>query len=236
MACHCEVCRSTNPKDKRMRTSAWIQDGNTSLMIDCGPDFRTQALKAGIEKIDGVILTHEHYDHVGGLDDLRPFCAAHAVPVYCQQYVADCIMERMPYSFGPDKRRGTPTMDLVPVKPGTSFKLGSLDITPFTVMHGQAPILGFRIGSLAYITDMKTIDESQMQYLKGVDTLIVNALHIKEHPTHQNVRQAVIFAERVGARQTWFVHMSHRVGLHSIIDSKLPQGMHFAYDGLELDL
>lgn len=236
MACHCDVCRSTNPKDKRMRTSAWIEHGNTSLLIDCGPDFRSQALRAGIEKIDAVILTHEHYDHVGGLDDLRPFSAVHAVPVYCQQYVADCIVERMPYSFGPGKRRGTPTIDLVPVAPGHAFKAGDLDITPFTVMHGQAPILGFRIGPLAYITDMKTIDETQMQYLKGVDTLIVNALHTKEHPTHQNVRQAVIFAERVGARQTWFVHMSHRVGLHSIVDAKLPEGMHFAYDGLELEI
>lgn len=236
MACHCAVCKSDNPRDKRFRTSAWIQEGDTSLLVDCGPDFRTQALLAGIEKIDGVILTHEHNDHVGGLDDLRPFCAAHAVPVYCQEHVANCIVERMPYSFGAEKRRGTPTIDLVPVKPGESFKVGALDIMPFTVMHGMAPILGFRIGRLGYITDMKSMDSSQMKYLEGVDTLIVNALHIKEHPTHQNLRQAVIFAEKVNAARTYFIHMSHRVGLHDVVNAKLPESMTLAYDGLEIEV
>ena len=235
MCCHCQTCLSENPHDKRLRTSALIETGTENIIIDCGPDFRQQTLRAGVERVDAVLLTHEHYDHVGGLDDLRPYCTGRNIPIYAERNVMDHIMERIPYCFGSDKKPRTPNMELVEIVPDKSFSIGSTRILPIRVMHGTIPILGFRIGSLAYITDMKTIDPEQFKLLEGVGTLVVNALHTKEHPTHQNVRQAVLFAERVGARQTYFVHMSHRAGLHDVMNAKFPQGMQFAYDGLTIE-
>lgn len=235
MLCKCPTCVSDDPRDKRQRCSALVQSDTTNLLVDCSPDFRQQMLGCGLDRIDGVVLTHEHYDHAGGIDDLRPFCALRSIPVYAEQLVAQHLMERIPYCFGAGKYPGTPTLDLLTVSPETPFVVGDIHITPIRVMHGKLPILGFRIGSLAYITDMKSIPEEEMVKLYGVTTLVVNALHTKEHPTHQNVMQAVLFSERVGARETWFIHMSHRVGLHSIVDSKLPESMHFAYDGLKLE-
>lgn len=235
MCCHCQTCLSENPHDKRLRTSALIETGTENIIIDCGPDFRQQTLRAGVERVDAVLLTHEHYDHVGGLDDLRPYCTGRNIPIYAERNVMDHIMERIPYCFGSEKKPRTPNMELIEIVPDKSFSIGSTRILPIRVMHGTIPILGFRIGSLAYITDMKTIDPDQFILLEGVGTLVVNALHTKEHPTHQNVRQAVLFAERVGARQTYFVHMSHRAGLHDVMNAKFPQGMQFAYDGLTIE-
>lgn len=236
MLCKCPTCLSKDPRDKRLRSSALVQTDTTNILIDCGPDFREQMIRCGLERIDGVIVTHEHYDHVGGIDDLRPFCASHDVPVYAEPLVIQHLMERIPYCFGKNKYPGTPTLILREINPGVTFTVGDISVTPIRVMHGKLPIVGFRIGSLAYITDMKSLPEEEMPALSGVRTLIVNALHTKEHPTHQNVIQAVHFAEKVGADHTWFIHMSHRIGLHAIADSKLPDSMHFAYDGLEIDV
>lgn len=232
MLCTCPTCLSTDSRDKRFRASALIQTESTNVLIDCGPDFREQMLRCGLRRIDGVLVTHEHYDHVGGLDDLRPFCASRDVPVYAEKLVIQHLMERIPYCFGDRKYPGTPSIVLNGIEPDVPFDVGDMEIVPIRVMHGRLPIVGFRIGELAYITDMKSIPEEEMHLLEGLKVLVVNALHTKEHPTHQNVRQAVLFAEKVGAAETWFIHMSHRVGVHSIVDAKLPAGMHFAYDGL----
>lgn len=213
-----------------------VQTDSTNLLIDCGPDFREQMLRCGLDRIDGVVLTHEHYDHVAGIDDLRPFCTGGTLPIYAEKFVIDHLLERIPYCFGKGKYPGTPTIGLLEIKPRCGFVVGDINIMPFRVMHGKLPIVGFRMGTLAYITDMKNILESGMELLDGVRTLVVNALHTKEHPTHQNVMQAIMFAKRVGASQTWFVHMSHRVGLHAIVDAKLPPSMHFAYDGLQIEV
>lgn len=234
MRCHCQTCRSDNPHDKRLRTSALIESDTTKIIIDCGPDFRQQALRASIEQIDAVLLTHEHYDHVGGLDDLRPYCMDRIIPVYAERSVIQHVMERMPYCFGSEKKPRTPTMELREIHPAERFKVGDIDILPLRVWHGTMPILGFRIGSLTYITDMKSMDEEVFSLLRGTETLIVNALHTKEHPTHQNVRQAVLFAERVGAGETYFIHMSHRAGLHEVMNAKFPPHVRFAYDGLSI--
>ncbi len=236
MCCHCATCTSADEHDRRLRTSAWIETGTESIVIDCGPDFRQQTLRAGVEHIDAVLLTHEHYDHVGGLDDLRPYCTGHDIPVYAEQYVIDDVKQRIPYCFGNCKKPRTANILPMPIEPGVKFKVGNTEILPFRVMHGTIPILGFRIGNLGYITDMKSIDEDSFAILEGVRTLVVNALHIKEHPTHQNLQQAVLFAQRVGADETYFVHMSHRAGLHEVMNAKFPPHMQFAYDTLSIDI
>ena len=237
MLCKCPTCLSDDPRDKRLRSSLLVQTDNTNLLIDCGPDFRQQMLRCGLERIDGVLVTHEHYDHVGGIDDLRPFCASNDIPIYAEKLVIQHLMERIPYCFGSNKYPGTPTLKLMEIAPGNLFKVGDLEVVPIRVYHGTLPIVGFRInGSLVYITDMKSIPDEEFSRLSDVNILIVNALHTKEHRTHQNVMQAVHFAGKVNAEQTWFIHMSHRVGVHSIVDAKLPHSMHFAYDGLQIEL
>ena len=236
MRCGCAVCTSLNPKDTRLRTSVLIEDDHTHILIDCGPDFRAQMLQHKVDTIDAVLVTHEHYDHVGGIDDLRPYSFVKTLSVYAEKFVIDHLLQRIPYCFGSNKYPGTPQLELMEIEAGKSFSVGSLDILPIRVIHGKLPILGYRIGSMAFITDMKSIDDTQVALLKDLDLLIVNALHTKEHPTHQNLMQAINFAERVGAKETWFVHMSHRVGLHDFVDARLPKHIHLAYDGCVLNI
>ena len=236
MRCGCAVCTSQNPKDIRLRTSVLIEDDHTHVLIDCGPDFRAQMLRHKVDTIDAVLVTHEHYDHVGGIDDLRPYSFVKALPVYAEKFVIEHLLQRIPYCFGNNKYPGTPQLELKEIEAGKSFSVGSFDILPIRVMHGKLPILGYRIGNMAFITDMKSIDDTQVELLKDLDLLIVNALHTKEHPTHQNLIQAINFAERVGAKETWFVHMSHRVGLHNFVDARLPKHIHLAYDGCVLNI
>ena len=235
MRCHCQTCMSADLRDKRLRSSALIETDSTKIIIDCGPDFRQQALRAGIEQLDAVIVTHEHYDHIGGLDDLRPYCTTTTIPIYAERNVMDHIVQSMPYCFCKDRSPRVPAMELREIRPFEKFKVGDLEILPLRVMHGNLPILGFRIGGLTYITDMKSMDPETFKLIQGTTTLIVNALHTKQHPTHQNVREAVLFAEKVGARETYFIHMSHRAGMHAIMNAKFPEHVRFAYDGLVLE-
>jgi len=159
MRCHCLTCMSTDPHDKRLRTSALIETDTTKIIIDCGPDFRQQALRADIEQLDAVIVTHEHYDHIGGLDDLRPYCTTTTIPIYAEKNVMEHIVQSMPYCFCKECSPRVPHMELREIKPQEKFTVGDLEILPLRVMHGNLPILGFRIGKLTYITDMKSMDD-----------------------------------------------------------------------------
>lgn len=239
IGCQCPVCRSADVRDKRLRTSALVTtDDGASILVDCGPDFREQMLRLDdFKQIDAVLITHEHYDHVGGLDDLRPFCRFGEIPLYAETYTAEDLRKRMPYCLVEHVYPGVPRIYLEEATPYQPFNVRQTEILPFRVMHGRLPILGYRIGRrLGYITDMLTMPDTSFECLKGLDVLIMNALRIKPHPTHQSISEALETATRIGAKETYLVHMSHHAGLHREIECSLPPHIHFAYDGLEINL
>lgn len=236
LGCDCEVCRSNDPRDKRLRSSALVYTDDAVILIDCGPDFRQQYMQVQPFVVpDAILITHEHSDHVGGLDDLRPSNVFGDVNVYTEDYTARDLRMRLPYCFTQKKYPGVPGITLHEVQPMQPFKVRNTEILPLRVMHGNLPILGFRIGSLGYVTDMKTMPEESYDALRGLEVLIMNALRFYEHPTHQSLTQAVENALRLGAKETYFIHMSHHVGLHVVAEAQLPPHIHLAYDGLELD-
>jgi len=239
IGCNCSTCRSNDKRDKRLRCSTMIEHDGTTVLIDCGPDFRQQILSLPyFPHIDAIFLTHEHYDHVGGIDDIRPGILFNDLCIYAEDFVAQHLMERIPYCFTPPEKRypGVPAITLEHMEPHHEIKIGSISVMPFRVMHGKLPIIGFRIGPLTYITDMKTLPDSEWKYLRNTDTLIVNALHYRPHPAHQSVTDAINFSYKVGARQTYFIHMSHFVLPHAEGDFLLPKDIHYAYDGLTLQI
>lgn len=232
--CDCKVCRSEDEHDKRLRTSALITVDGVNLLIDCGPDFRTQMLRAGSPKIEALLITHSHYDHVGGVDDLRPYCSiGDGFPIYCRPDVAEDLRNRVPYCFAEHPYPGVPTFNLyeIETKP---FKIGDIEIKPLPVLHYKLPIVGYKIGNLAYITDAKTIDDCTIEVMRGVDTLVINALRIKEHISHMSLAQSLAVIARVEPRVAYLTHLSHDMGLHDEVTSRLPENVKIAYDGLSI--
>ena len=236
IGCTCPVCTSADPKDNRLRASAIVETEDARILIDCGPDFRAQVLHLPFEKIDGVLITHEHYDHVGGLDDLRPFCRFGAVPIYAEEYVARALRSRMPYCFVDHRYPGVPDIPLQEIEIGHAFSIHHTEVVPLRVMHGRLPILGYRIGRLAYLTDFKTIGDAEVEKLRGVEVLVVNALRFTEHYSHFNVAEALALIARVAPREAYLTHMSHDIGLHAVTEPTLPRGVHMAYDTLQLEI
>lgn len=236
IGCRCYTCTSKDPHDKRLRCSALVETESTRVLIDCGPDFRQQIMEQPFRKIDGILITHAHYDHMGGMDDIRPYCQFGEINVYADPVARKGLLQMLPYCFEEHRYPGVPAIQLHEIHKHIPFQIGDLEILPIEVMHHDLPILGYRIGKLAYITDMKTIDEGELDYLQDIDTLIVNALREKPHHSHQTLAEAVDFAKRIGARQTWLIHSSHDIGRHEEVNASLPSDIQMAYDGQVIEI
>lgn len=236
IGCKCDVCSSADPHDRRLRSSAVVEIQGKRILIDCGPDFREQILRLPFGKLDAVLLTHEHYDHVGGVDDLRPFCVFGAIPIYAEALCVKHLKERMPYCFGENRYPGTPELELHVIVPGESIDVGGVSVLPIRVMHGKMPIVGFRIGRFAYVTDMSDMPEDSFAHLKDLDCLILNALRHTPHHSHQTIKEALSVVEKLGRPKTFLTHLAHTAGLHRDSARFLPEHVRFAYDGLVMNL
>ena len=237
LGCTCAVCNSPNPKNKRTRASIHIQTPHTSLLIDCGPDFRTQAIQRGIRDVNALILTHTHADHLNGLDDLRSYNMVHGHPISVhatEPSLAD-IRTRFAYCFvPPPPGGGIPHLELETITPGQPFQVRDLTIHPLTVFHGKLPIIGFRIGTFAYFTDVSTMPPETIQALQGVQTLITSALRHRPHPTHMSLPEALQLVQQIGPRRAWFTHMCHDLE-HETTNAQLPPHIRLLYDGLSFE-
>lgn len=236
IGCGCHVCTSPDPRDKRMRTSAIVElDNGHNLLIDCGPDFRTQILAAGAPPLHALLVTHSHYDHVGGIDDLRPYCKGGIhFPTYCSAAVAADLRNRNPWSFAEHLYPGVPTFAIHEIEPGRSFEVAGTEVLPLPVMHGKLPILAFRIGALGYVTDCSLMPASTLEALRGVDTLVIDGLRHEPHPTHFSLDEALATIAKIAPRQAYLTHISHQ--LDRAAELSLPSGVALAYDGLEVRL
>lgn len=235
IGCKCEVCTSQDKRDWRLRASVLVEVNNRHLLIDCGPDFRWQVLRADVATIDAVLITHEHYDHVGGLDDLRPFTKEKDLNIYAESYVANALRNRIPYAFSEKKYPGVPNLRLVPTQ-NEGFEVLGIPVTPIRLMHGRLPIFGYRIGNMAYLTDFNSIPEEEYAKLEGLEVVIIDALRDEKHISHQTVEQALIQIDRIQAKRSYLIHMSHHFGLHAEREMQLPENVFVSYDGLELSL
>lgn len=235
LGCSCEVCTSKDPRDKRLRCSALVTYQGKRILIDCGPDFHEQMLKVPFEPLDAVLLTHEHYDHTFGIDDLRCFTRQAPLNLYAEQHLNDVLRIRLPHCFG-HRYPGAPKLVLNDIEPGCRFVAGTsgIEVLPIRVFHGKMPIVGFRIGEMAYLTDVSHIEETELEMLMGVKLLVINALRIETHPTHFSLDEALEVAKRVGAPHSCLTHMAHSIGLHADVQKALPEGVTLAYDELEV--
>jgi len=237
IACDCGVCLSTDPHDKRLRSSIMIETDDKTVVIDTGPDFRYQMLREKVKHLDAVVFTHEHKDHIAGLDDIRAFNYRQksAIDVYATERVQAALKREFAYVFAEYKYPGIPQINLhtIGMEP---FDIGSLHFIPIEVMHYKLPVLGFRIGDFTYITDAKTVSATEAEKIKGTKILVINALQTQSHISHFTLDEAIAFAQQIGAETTYLTHISHNLGFHSVISGQLPKGIKLAYDGLKLHI
>lgn len=237
IACKCSVCSSTDPKDDRLRCSILIHYEGQNVVIDAGPDFRQQMLREKVETLSAVIFTHEHKDHLAGLDDVRAFnyLENRDMPVFCDFRVEKALHREYHYVFSAEKYPGIPQVIIHRIENESFEVITDLTIQPIEVMHYKLPIFGYRIGNFAYITDAKTVEDNEIEKLKGVEILIVNALRKEEHISHFNLEEALDFIQKVQPKKAYLTHISHLFGTHDEIEALLPAGVHVAYDGLALE-
>ena len=242
IGCQCEVCRSSDPRDSRLRTSAMVEIDGKRIVIDAGPDFRYQMLRTGARHLDAILLTHEHKDHTGGIDDVRAFNfvdfpVIHQVDIYATARTAACVRKDFDYAFAENKYRGVPEIELHEFDPNQSFEVKGVQIIPIRGQHSDRfEVTGYRIGQLAYLTDFKQIEEQEVAKLEGIDTLVVNALRWREHISHFTVDEALSLIDRVKPRRAYLTHMSHDIGLHALSADRLPANVQLAYDTLTIEI
>jgi phosphoribosyl 1,2-cyclic phosphate phosphodiesterase len=235
IGCDCPVCTSADKKDNRLRSSILVQSAHTTLVVDTGPDFRYQMLRKKIRHLNAVLFTHPHKDHLGGLDDVRAFNFLLRKPmdVYADSLTEEALRRDFHYAFSDTKYPGIPELDLhtITLEP---FVIGDIPVTPILVWHFKMPVMGFRFGKFTYITDASRIDESEKDKIRGSEVLVLNALRKQKHISHFTLTEAIDLATELQIPEVYFTHISHQLGLHAEVEAELPEGMHLAYDGLEL--
>jgi phosphoribosyl 1,2-cyclic phosphate phosphodiesterase len=233
-----EVCKSTDSKDKRLRVSVWITWNDHSYVVDCGPDFRQQMLTSNCKKVDGILFTHEHSDHTAGLDDIRPFNFRQGVmPIYAHKRVIENLKKRFDYIFETENRYpGAPSVKTIEVENDQPFSIGDKTVIPVNVMHGDLQVFGYRIDDFAYLTDVKTVEEIEVEKLKDLKILVVNALREELHDSHFNLQEALDFIALVKPQKAYITHISHILGFHEEVQKELPDNVFLAYDNLEITI
>ena len=232
------VSFSKDTRDKRLRSSIMIEHEDFNFVIDCGPDFRQQMLRTNCKKLDAIIFTHEHADHTTGIDDVRPFFFRQGkIPIYIHKRVLDSLHERFAYIFDPKKKYpGAPDFEVNIISKENDFEVLGLNITPVESAHLKLPVLGYRIKSFAYLTDVKTISDIELEKLKELDILVINALRYEPHPSHLNIEEALEIIDIIKPKKTYFTHISHNMGFHEEVCNNLPEHVTLAYDGLVLEV
>lgn len=235
IGCDCAVCTSPDKKDKRLRSSILVQTAHTNVVVDAGPDFRYQILRSGIKRLDGIVFTHPHKDHVAGLDDVRGFNYFMQKPmeIYGNEMTLEVIIREFPYAFTENKYPGAPNIHLNTIG-ATPFQINDLIITPVLVWHLQMPVLGYRFGKFTYITDANRIDENSEEKIKGSEVIVLNALRKEKHISHFSLSEAIAEVNKLKIPTAYFTHISHQLGRHADISEELPKGMHLAYDELSI--
>lgn len=235
IGCSCEVCTSSDKKDNRLRSSILIQSAQTNIVVDAGPDFRYQMLRCGIKRLDAIVFTHPHKDHVAGLDDVRGFNYFMQQPmdIYGNEMTLEVIIREFPYAFTEKKYPGAPNIHLNTIS-SHPFQIKDLIITPVLVWHMHMPVLGYRFGNFTYITDANRIDEPSRELIRGSEIMVLNALRKEKHISHFNLQEAIIQVQELQIPTAYFTHISHQLGKHTDVNNELPEGIHLAYDGLTL--
>ncbi|MEM6630050.1 MAG: MBL fold metallo-hydrolase [Bacteroidota bacterium] len=239
IGCTCEVCKSTDIRDKRLRTSGILQGNETTLVFDTGPDFRQQMLRHNINVLDAVVFTHQHKDHTAGLDDVRAynFILRRKMPIYADELTRIHLHKEYYYIFEPTDYPALPQLEINLIDPDKPFEVGEFQLIPIKIIHGRLPILGYRIGKFAYITDASFIPEDSLEKLQGLDVLVLNALRKKAHPSHFTLQQAIEMVAQIQPKAAYFTHISHFMGTHASVEAEgLPEGVSLAYDGLEITI
>ena len=237
VACSCEVCTSSNPKDKRLRSSILVESNTTSFVVDTTPDFRYQMLRLNVKKLDAVLFTHSHKDHIAGLDDVKAynFFSGKPMEVYANEMTQEALKREFMYVFAETKYPGIPEINLNPIDL-TPFVIGDIPVTPILVWHLKMPVLGFRFGKFTYITDANRIDDAEKEKIKGSEAMVLNALRRKEHISHFSLGEAVEMVKKLQVPNGYFTHISHQLGLHEEVSKELPEGIFLAHDGLQLSM